>query len=388
MVRAVNLVLGPVMGALLALAACSPAPESGAPQPAYVADARPQSLEAWGQIARRGQALVLGEGVTAYDLNTALFSDYALKLRTVWIPDGAGPAAYHETDTFDFPVGTVITKTFFYPLADGGFDHVSAQGRLEDHFDGTALDLNGVRLIETRVLVRRETGWEALPYVWDDTQRGASLARTGAFVDLTLISAVRPAQSFAYAVPDVNQCAACHVIDARDGAVRPIGPRARHLNGPFAYAHGPQNQLAHWSETGLLTGAPEPDAAPRAARWDAEVTLSGALLDAAARAWLDINCAHCHSRTGPARTSGLYLEPWEPDGPHLGRCKPPIAAGRGTGGRLFSIVPGVPDESIFVHRLETERMGAMMPELGRSVTDHEGTALVAAWIGAMSGGCS
>jgi uncharacterized repeat protein (TIGR03806 family) len=372
----------------LACAACSAEPDASTPQPAFIAEGRPAALEDWGQVARRGQALVLGEGVTAYDLNTALFSDYALKLRTVWIPDGAGPAAYHETNTFDFPVGTVITKTFFYPLSDGGFDQVSAQGRLEDHFDGIELNLDGVRLIETRVLVRREAGWEALPYVWDNAQRGASLARTGAFVDLTLISAARPAQSFAYAVPDVNQCAACHVTDARDGAVRPIGPRARHLNGPFAYGDGPHNQLARWTQTGLLTGAPEPDAAPRAARWDGDVTLSGAMLDSAARAWLDINCAHCHSRTGPARTSGLYLEPWEPDGPHLGRCKPPIAAGRGTGGRLFSIVPGAPEESIFVHRLETERMGAMMPELGRSVADHEGTALVAAWIGAMSGGCS
>lgn len=378
-----------ILAACLALlcAACSAQPDASAPQPAFIADGRPAALEDWGQVARRGGALVLGEGVTAYGLNTALFSDYALKLRTVWIPDGAGPAAYHESETFDFPVGTVITKTFFYRLAEGGFDQVSAQGRLEDYFDGTQLDLTGLRLIETRVLVRREAGWEALPYVWDDTQRGASLQRTGAFVDLTLISAARPAQSFTYAVPDVNQCAACHVTDARDGAVRPIGPRARHLNGPFAYGEGPQNQLAYWTQTGLLTGAPEPDLAPRAASWDGDITLSGLALDGASRAWLDINCAHCHSRTGPARTSGLYLEPWEPDGPHLGRCKPPIAAGRGTGGRSFSIVPGAPDESIFVHRLETERLGDMMPELGRSVSDHEGTALIAAWIGAMSGGC-
>lgn len=374
-------------GLALLCAACSAQPDAPAPEPAFIADGRPAALEAWGQVAVRGNALVLGEGVTAYGLNTALFSDYALKLRTVWIPDGAGAAAYHETETFAFPVGTVITKTFFYPLAGSGFDQVSAQGRLEDHFNGTQLNLAGLRLIETRVLVRRSGGWEALPYVWDDAQHSASLQRTGAFVELTLISTARPAQSFAYAVPDVNQCAACHVTDARDGAVRPIGPRTRHLNGPFAYGEGPQNQLAYWTQAGLLTGAPEPDLAPRAAVWDGDMTLSGAALDAASRAWLDINCAHCHSRTGPARTSGLYLEPWEPDGPHLGRCKPPIAAGTGTGGRPFSIVPGSPEQSIFAHRLETERLSDMMPELGRSVTHHEGAALIAAWIGAMSGGC-
>lgn len=145
-------------GLALLCAACSAQPPAPPPEPAYIADGRPAALEAWGQVARRGDALVLGEGVTAYGLNTALFSDYALKLRTVWIPDGAGPAAYHETDTFEFPVGTVITKTFFYSLSDGGFDQVSARGRLEDHFDGVQLDLTGLRLIETRVLVRREAG--------------------------------------------------------------------------------------------------------------------------------------------------------------------------------------------------------------------------------------
>ncbi|MCC5994988.1 MAG: hypothetical protein JJU18_01290 [Oceanicaulis sp.] len=371
----------------LALAACEPAPEGGAPQPDFIAEGRPLSLDDWGQIARRGDRLALGEAVTAYDLNTALFSDHALKLRTVWIPDGAGPAQYHERAVFEFPVGTVITKTFFYPAAPGGFDHVSDEGALGDHFDGAALDLNGVRLIETRVLARRASGWEALPYLWNEAQTEAVLARTGAILDLTLISAAAPARGFPYAVPDVNQCAACHITDARDGAVRPIGPAARHLNRDFAYAHGPANQLAHWTETGLLDGAPEPEAAPRAARWDGELTLTGAALDAAARAYLDINCAHCHSRTGPARTSGLYLEPWEPDGPNLGRCKPPIAAGRGTGGRLHSIVPGDSAQSIFVYRMETERVSAMMPELGRSVTDPAGTALIAAWIDAMAGGC-
>ncbi|KAA5803697.1 hypothetical protein F1654_07805 [Alkalicaulis satelles] len=387
MARAASAILGLVLGALMALAACAPAPEGGAPEPAYIAEGRPQSLDAWGQIARRGGQLVLGEGVTAYELNTALFSDHAVKLRTVWMPDGAGPAQYHERAVFEFPAGTVITKTFFYPLAGGGFDQVSDAGVLSDHFDGAALDLTGLRLIETRVLVRREAGWEALPYLWDDAQTGASLARTGAMLDLTLISAAGSARDFPYAVPDVNQCAACHVTDARDGAVRPIGPAARHLNRDFLYAHGSANQIAHWSETGLLTGAPEPDAAPRAARWHGQANLSGLQLERAARAYIDINCAHCHSRTGPARTSGLYLEPWEPDGPNLGRCKPPIAAGRGTGGRLHSIVPGDSDRSIFVYRMETERVGAMMPELGRAVADGPGVALIAAWIDAMAGGC-
>jgi len=46
------------------------------------------------------------EGVLPYDLNTLLFSDCALKHRFVWIPEG-GSATYSESDSFDFPVGSV-----------------------------------------------------------------------------------------------------------------------------------------------------------------------------------------------------------------------------------------------------------------------------------------
>lgn len=381
----------------LVLAACGdvepPAPEAAGPRPQppaprHIEAGRPDLLSDWGQLAAGGDALVLGEAVIAYDLNTALFSDYALKLRTVWIPGEAGPARYHDREVFDFPVGSVITKTFYYPRAGGGVARVSGDGGAMDHFDGRALDLSAVRLIETRVLVRRAGGWEALPYVWDDDQSEARLSRAGAFVDLTLVSEAGGDQRLDYLVPNVNQCANCHVTDTGDGqGVRPIGPKARHLNGPFDYADGAHNQLARWSELGLLSGAPSPEDAPATAAWTGGVPLSPAALTGAARGYIDINCAHCHSRTGQADTSGLYLEPWEPVAANFGICKPPIAAGRGTGGRLYSIVPGDADASILAHRMQSDRPDIMMPELGRAVADADGVALVAAWIDQMAGGC-
>lgn len=351
------------------------------------ASGNPARLEDWGQFRIEGERLVLAQGVTPYGLNTALFSDYALKLRTIWLPEGAEPAAWHETDTFDFPVGTVITKTFYYPRGGSGFKRVALELDPNAHFDGTTLDLSAVRVIETRILVRREEGWAAIPYAWNDDQRSTRLARTGAFVELTLLEAGGRSTALSYQIPDVNQCAQCHVTNAGDGQVRPIGPRARHLNGDYPYAHGQHNQLSYWRETGLLTGGPDADAAPRNAVWHGETTLSGMALEAAARAYIDINCAHCHSRTGHARTSGLYLEPSDPVGPAFGVCKPPIAAGRGTGNRIYSIVPGDSHASIFTFRMETDRADAMMPELGRSMAHNEGVALVARWIDAMSGGC-
>ncbi len=71
----------------------------------------------------------------------------------------------------------------------------------------------------------------------------------------------------------------------------------------------------------------------------------------------------------------------------MGVCKPPIAAGRGSGGLLYSIVPGEPDESILTFRMETTDPGAMMPEIGRALVHHEGVELVRAWVASLNGEC-
>jgi hypothetical protein len=172
--------------AILAATACS-----RAPQPVhYFAEGRPQQLSDWNVLLREGQALRLNERVVPYDLNTPLFTDYAHKLRTVWMPHGSA-AKYAEDATFDFPVGTIFTKTFYYPLPDaanGGGPAVARTYDAAHDFSGTSVDLRHVRLIETRILVRRENGWEALPYVWNSEQTDADLARTGDETALELVA--------------------------------------------------------------------------------------------------------------------------------------------------------------------------------------------------------
>ena len=111
-------------------------------------------------------------------------------------------------------------------------------------------------------------------------------------------------------------------------------------------------------------------------------------LDTRARAYLDANCSHCHNPVGPADTSGLHLEATAPMGPNYGICKPPIAAGTGTGGRFLDIVPGNAEASIFSYRIESDNPAEMMPELGRSLVHEEGAALIRQWIDEMEGGCA
>ena len=54
----------------------------------YFAEGRPAKLSDWQVLYADGGRLALNDGVVAYDLNTPLFSDYAHKLRTVWIAEG------------------------------------------------------------------------------------------------------------------------------------------------------------------------------------------------------------------------------------------------------------------------------------------------------------
>ena len=166
---------------------------------------------------------------------------------------------------------------------------------------------------------------------------------------------------------------------------RPIGPKAHWLNGDYAYPEGTENQLAHWSRIGILTGAPDPASAPKlpnAADPDAGT------VEQRARAYLEANCGFCHNPTGNARISGLYLTASVTDPIQLGICKHPVAAGPAGGGRPADITPGNPDASVMPYRMESTSPAIAMPQIGRSVVDTHGLALINEWISEMPGSCN
>jgi uncharacterized repeat protein (TIGR03806 family) len=320
-------------------------------------DAAPEKLSSYGLFVGNGSTQEPMPGVVPYDLNSALFSDYAEKVRFVKLPPGT-KAEYRAEAAFEFPVGTVIAKTFAYPA---------------DARDPAA----GRRLLETRILKREADGWVGLPYIWNKEQTEAKLDVAGDMVDVKWIDGDGRDRTNNYIIPNSNQCKGCHKLG---DAFLPIGPKARHLNRDFAYADGSENQLKHWTRVGVLAGAPEPDLAPRLAVWNDPAT---GTLDERARAWLEINCAHCHNPEGPARNSGLDLMASQKTPTQFGIFKTPVAAGRGTGGRDFDIVPGDPDKSIMPFRISSTDAGIMMPELGKRLVHEEGAALVREWIAAM-----
>jgi len=293
------------------------------------------------------------DGVIPYHLATPLFSDFAEKYRFVHVPQGQ-QAVYNADEAFEFPVGTALIKTFAFPA------------------DLRKPDVD-VRLIETRVLLRQEAGWQAWTYLWNAEQTEAELKIAGAKVDVAIIDPDGAPRSFTFAVPNKNQCKGCHAFN---GEIVPLGPKARNLNLEHIYANGPANQLAHWTQAGILAGAPDPASSPAVPVW-AEAS---APVDARARAWLDVNCAHCHRREGPASNSGLFLTWGEASPVAIGVGKRPVAAGRGSGNRAFDIDPGSPDNSILLYRVESTEPGVMMPELGRTQTDPAAVAVLREWI--------
>lgn len=296
-------------------------------------------------------------GVVPYALNTPLFSDYAEKLRFVKLPAGQA-VAYNDTSVLNFPVGTILIKTFYYP----------------NDFRDPA---KGRRLMETRLLVHQLEGWKASDYVWNDEQTDALLEVAGDTKTVHYVDGAGQHREHAYAIPNLNQCKGCH---NRNEVMMPIGPSIRQLNGNLTYANTAGNQLTYWQRSGMLTGLPNLADCPKTPVWNKPETGS---LDTRARAWLDINCAHCHNPKGPAMTSGLNLSLSETDPTALGMLKTPVAAGRGSGGRPFDIVPGKPDESILIYRLHSTDPGEMMPELGRKTIHTESLELLREWIKAM-----
>lgn len=279
------------------------------------------------------------ETLAPYTLKTPLFSDYADKHRLLWIPAGK-KASVADDGTIAFPVGTVIVKSFGW------------------------LDFNGGHPVETRLLIHRADGWLALPYIWDADGKDATLAVAGRRVPVSFKSPDGQAHSIRYAVPNKNQCKECH---SKGGVIEPIGPKARNL------VLAPTFASRYFAKPAALN--------PVMPRWDDP---KSGTVAARARAYLDVNCAHCHNPQGSASNSGLFLR-WtdDPSGVNYGIGKRPTAAGRGSGGMDFAIAPGDPDHSFLIYRMESPDPGIAMPEVGRSTVHKEGADLLRQWIAEM-----
>jgi uncharacterized repeat protein (TIGR03806 family) len=315
-----------------------------------------ERLSTYGMLSLDGDGrAVPADGVLPFRPATELFSDYAVKTRTLHVP----PGAWVELDAHGelrFPVGTVLTKTFSFP-----------RDLREPHRD--------LRVIETRVLIRQAHGWEAAPYLWNDAQTEAFHRPVGDAVPVSFVHHDGEPRSTIYPVPNRSQCIECHGQGSDAEARRslhPIGARTRHVNVDLDYgAHRPgepvQNQLERWAQEGWLAGLPVGEAAPSPLpAWDdpGDGTLHGR-----ARAYLDVNCGHCHNPRGSAGTSTALRLHWDEQDPSAyGVCF------------ANAIRPGDPDRSRVVSRMSATEGTRVMPRIGRTLVHGEGVGLIREWV--------
>lgn len=302
------------------------------------------------------------EGVLRYELNTPLFTDYAYKARFIKVPKGQ--SIEEKSGELIFPDGTVLIKNFYY------------------HQDERSPEM-GRRIIETRLLVKQDNRWKAGTYIWDDNQAEAFKEILGATKPVKWTDHQGISQKIDYVIPDNNDCKSCH---KKGGEIVPIGPKIANLNKMIYTGKKPLNQLQYLSAKGIIKGLEQIDQMPRLPVWDDS---TGYTLNERARAYLDVNCGHCHNAAGPANNTALFLEFEQQDRFKLGICKGPVSAAQGSGNLKYDIVPGDPEASILYYRMNSTAPGVIMPELGRTTIHSEGVELIKAWIENLEGeGCS
>lgn len=338
-----------------------------------------------------------------YVLNSKLFSDYATKYRVAFMPPGTravyrdGQGGNNLNGTLHFPNGTVLAKTFAFT----------------DEGEGTE------ELVETRLLVKRtsSTGgafWDGITYIWETDSNGKPITRLAPEGGTRAVSwhyqdhtsgQLLTGSSPAYAIPNANQCITCHSNDDQESGSAPIGPKPRNLNraytpeSAFMGTRGqggfPQvNQLQYWVDQDLLTNVPDLELDGRGVATNIERlphwNLPGdsgapagtdADVEARLRAYLEVNCQHCHNDRGAASNTGYYLDHFRAVDAGYGICKKPTATGGGSCGRQHIVVPGQADSSIVECRLASANdPQRRMPPIARSVAHTEGVALLRQWI--------
>jgi uncharacterized repeat protein (TIGR03806 family) len=293
-------------------------------------------------------------GVLPYKPISELFTDYALKKRFVWMPKGVKASYEADGELLNFPTGAVLIKNFYYNNVQPG---------------------NVTRIIETRVMIKKESGWIFAEYVWNDQQTEATLQMDGSFTPISWIDAAGATQSTSYRIPSDVECLICHKTVTN--AV-PIGTKPQNLNADYPFAEGTKNQLAKWIEKGYLNAS-----IPSEIETVVDYKDVSKSLDLRVRSYVDINCAHCHKTDSHCDYRPMRFAFSESHIPqNMGICVPPDQIINST---LTTIVsPSNIERSMMHFRMNTTSEEVRMPIVGRTMIHQEGVELIEQWINSLS----
>lgn len=293
-------------------------------------------------------------GVLPYELITPLFTDYAKKKRFIWMPEGTSGQYDGDSEVFDFNDGAVLIKHFYY-------DNV--------------LPDNSTRIIETRLLYKKDGAWNFAEYVWNEEQTEATFDLSGSFTDVEWTDDDGVLRSVNYRLPSEAECLTCH---KRSASAAPLGPRPENLDKAFDYIGEVKNQIDKWTEMGYLSGD-IPATINSVVAWDDPTEL----LSDRVRAYVAVNCSSCHRDDSHCDYRSMrfaYNESTEPE--NMGICVEPDE----NIGSAFThiITPGRADRSVIAHRMQSTDESVRMPLLGRSMVHEEAVALITEYINSLT----
>lgn len=293
-------------------------------------------------------------GVLPYSPASSLFTDYAHKKRFVWMPKNSKATFNGVDNVLELPVGSVIIKTFYY-------DRVQPN--------------NTTKIIETRLIIRKSTGWIFAEYIWNDEQTEATLNMSGSFKNIDFVNDNGNRLNINYRIPSETECLTCH---KKNDQPIPIGIKPQNLNWNLNYGSQSKNQLQKWIEMGYLENT-----IPSNINTTVDYNDMSQPLELRVRSYVDINCAHCHQEGSHCDYRPIRLAFNETANPaNLGVCIPPqedINAG------LTNIItPSNSARSVMFYRINTTDESIRMPILGRTIIHTEGVSLLEEWINSLS----
>jgi uncharacterized repeat protein (TIGR03806 family) len=289
------------------------------------------------------------EGVIPYKPASSLFTDYALKKRFVWMPPGTKANYIADNEILDLPVGTALIKTFYYDNVEPSMT---------------------TKIIETRIMIRKSTGWIFAEYVWNNEQTDATLQMTGSYLPIAW-SQNGTSKSTSYRIPSETECLTCHKTNNNP---IPIGIKPQNLNTNYPFTSGNSNQLQYWVSKGILDNNLPSSIQSTIDYHDATQPLKTRL-----RSYLDINCGHCHRDNSHCDYRPLRLAFSETlQSINMGLCVTPEENLDPT--LIQIIVPGNVTKSMMHFRLNSTDESNRMPLLGRTLVDEEGVQLLRDYI--------
>jgi uncharacterized repeat protein (TIGR03806 family) len=308
-------------------------------------------------------------GLIPFAPASALFSDYAHKKRFVWMPSGLKATFNGNDKSLELPVGAAIIKTFYY-------DNVQ-----------NVTPVGATRIIETRVMIRKSSGWTFADYVWNAQQTEAFLDNLGSFTEVTWLEN-GVSKTANYRIPSEEQCIVCHkkkelINGVEETIYTPIGIKPQNLNYNYNYGSSTKNQLTKWIEEGYLENN---FTMPSLGSSTIDYTDTSKSLDLRIRSYFDINCAHCHQdgRHCDYRPMRFAFHQTENNRTNMGVCVSTEDMQDFDPALSKIVTPGNINRSMMYFRLNTTDETYRMPLHGRTVIHEEGIQLIEQWINSLT----